>query len=134
MRGLFTDDAAGRAAMQAARAEWNSSLYGPERYWKPGSCRSVATPIKPLELEDVEPGDGDRVDAECFHDDAVHFAGEHVGLRVEAWYKHSATDVITQRHEINHYRRPSKSNRNPDLGGPAEAAGVLYVLTVKAPK
>ena len=33
----------------------------------------------------------------------------------------------------NRYRRPSKSNRSADLGGPKQDAGVLYVLTIKAP-
>lgn len=115
--GYFTNDAAGRAAMQAARAEWN------EHNAPNNLCRSIATPIKPLELEDVEPGDGDRVDYAM-----------NVPARAHAWFFAGATDVIIQRHEINRCRCPGKSNRSADLGGPVEAAGVLYVLIVKAPK
>lgn len=145
--GYFTDDDAGRAAMQAARTEWDAQAaeawiedtFSPaEHKWRkmqpdacPNKCRSIATPIKPLELEDVEPGDGDRVD--CIHR-PENEAIVPTALRVLYWYRHGATDVNTQRHEINRYRRPGKSNRSADLGGPEQAAGVLYVLTIKAPK
>ena len=50
--GYFTDDAAGRAAMQAARAEWDE--WNHEHAKRCGldvpKCRSIATPIKPLVL------------------------------------------------------------------------------------
>ena len=148
--GYFTDDAAGRAAMQAARMEWEKLCricegsgedrtrpriadgghgFFPDcqtcRRSKVQFCRSIATPIKPLEFEDVEPGDGERVDY-------VHRPEK--ALRVLYWYRHGAADVNTQHYEINRYRRPGKSNRSADLGGPEQAAGVLYVLTVRAPK
>ena len=130
--GYFTDDAAGRAAMQAARVEWNRHYSGrlaldaAAMVHAPGPwCRSITTPIKPLEFEDVEPGDGERVDY-------VHRPEK--ALRVLYWYRHGAADVNTQHYEINRYRRPGKSNRSADLGGPEQAAGVLYVLTIKAPK
>ena len=153
--GYFTDDAAGRAAMQAARTEWDSSYRQETAAWINAAptkemrserkaahyaemngcggkkCRSIATPIKPLELEDVEPGDGDRVD---YVHRPENEAIVPTALRVLYWYRHGATDVITQRQEINRYRRPGKSNRSADLGGPEQAAGVLYVLLVKAPK
>ena len=139
--GYFTDDDAGRAAMQSAQADWDAQAaedwcedtFSPAEHRRrraqpdacPNKCRSIATPIEPLELEDVEPGDGDRVDY-------VHRPEK--ALRVLYWYRHGATDVNTQHYEINRYRRPGKSNRSADLGGPEQAAGVLYVLTIKAPK
>lgn len=130
--GYFTDDAAGRVAMQAARGEWDGPQAANEDYF---GCHSIATPIKPLELDDVEPGDGDRVD---YVYQASAWAQLANGLgnteRPGAWFARGAADVITQRHEVNRYRRPGKSNRSADLGGPAEAVGVLYVLIVKAPQ
>ena len=159
--GYFTDDAAGRAAMQAARAEWAGSYRQETAAWINAAetkelrserkaahyaemngcggkkCRSIATPIKPLELEDVEPGDGDRVDYVHTLRTAAAFV-EHSRTAYNAvlnlWYRHGAVSVEVQRHEINRYRRPGKSNRDAELGGPEQAAGVLYVLTIKAPK
>ena len=145
--GYFTDDAAGRAAMQAARAEWDAQAaedwsedtFSPAEHRRrraqpdacPNKCRSIATPIKPLEFEDVEPGDGERVDYVLRNDcDGI----VPTSLRIRGWYLRGAASVDVRRHEINRYRRPGKSNRSADLGGPAEAAGVLYVLLVKAPK
>ena len=93
-------------------------------------CYSIATPIKPLEFEDVEPGDGERVDY-------VHRPENEAivpTVLVLYWYRHGAASVEVQRQEINRYRRPGKSSRSADLGGPEQAAGVLYVLTIKAPK
>jgi hypothetical protein len=127
--GYFTDDAAGRAAMQAARAEWQVHHLERRDAW---ACRSIATPIKSLALEDVEPGDGDRVD--YFAPTFEHTADEYVGSVVSVWLERGAASVVTRRHEINRYRRPGKSNRSADLGGPEQAAGVLYVLTIKASK
>ena len=151
--GYFTDDAVGRAAMQAARAEWDSSYRQETAAWINAvptkemrserkaahyaemngcgdkKCRSIATPIKPLELEDVEPGDGGRVDYILTNGTEISIA-----TRIFDWFTRGATDVVRQRHEINRYRRPGKSNRSADLGGPVTAAGVLYVLTIKAPK
>ena len=124
--GYFTDDAAGRAAMQAAQAEWGAA----DKISVSWST-TIATPIKPLELEDVELGDGDRVDYVLRNDcDGI----VPTSLRIRGWYLRGAASVDVRRHEINRYRRPGKSNRSADLGGPAEAAGVLYVLLVKAPK
>ena len=132
--GYFTDGAAGRAAMQAARAEWNAHGLASATGERSVMCRSIATPIKPLELEDVEPGDGDREDY-CVqaHPMTARMSGETVA-RVSAWGLLGAASVDVRRHEINRYRRPGKSNRSTDLGGPEQAAGVLYVLTIKAPK
>ena len=118
--GYFTDDDEGRAAMQVAQVEWGAADQISVSW-----STTIATPIKPLEFEDVEPGDGERVDY-------VHRPEK--ALRVLYWYRHGAADVNTQHYEINRYRRPGKSNRSADLGGPAEATGVLYVLLVKAPK
>ena len=140
--GYFTDDAAGRAAMQAARVEWNRHYSGrlaldaAAMVHAPGPwCRSIATPIKPLDLEDVEPGDGDRVESSLATTPQGALRAEtNIGWRIGEWYSRGAASVDVRRHEINRYRRPGKSNRSADLGGPAEAAGVLYVLTIKAPK
>lgn len=129
--GYFTDDDAGRAAMQAARAEWNAHGLASATGGRPVMCRSVATPINPFELEDVEPGDGDRVDYVLRNDcDGI----VPTSLRIRGWHRRGAVNINTQRHEINRYRRPGKSNRSADLGGPEQAAGVLYVLIIKAPK
>lgn len=134
--GYFTDDTAGRAAMQAARAEWDSFYRGISEgaVWQ---CSSIATPIKPLELEDVEPGDGDRVD--WFGTIGTSLTDQtplniSASIRVRAWLGRGAASVEVQRHEINRYRCPGKGNRSADLGGPEQAAGVLYVLIIKAPK
>ena len=150
--GYFTDDAAGRAAMQAARTEWDSSYRQETAAWINAAptkemrserkaahyaemngcggkkCRSIATPIKPLELEDVELGDGDRVAYHAHPDDCP------IAQQMHLWLQFGAAFVEIQRYEINRYRRPGKSNRSADLGGPEQAAGVLYVLTIKAPK
>jgi len=136
--GYFTDDAAGRAAMQAARVEWNRHYSGrlaldaAAMVHAPGPwSTTIATPIKPLELEDVEPGDGGRVDYVLRNDcDGI----VPTSLRIRGRYLRGAASVDVRRHEINRYRRPGKSNRSADLGGPEQAAGVLYVLTIKAPK
>ena len=133
--GYFTDDAAGRAAMQAARVEWNRHYSGrlaldaAAMVHAPGPwCRSIATPIEPLELEDVEPGDGDRVAYHAHPDDCP------IAQQMHLWLQFGAAFVEIQRYEINRYRRPGKSHRSADLGGPEQAADVLYVLTIKAPK
>ena len=138
--GYFTDDEAGRAVMQAARAEWDAADQISVS-WLNHACRFITTPIKPLELEDVEPGDGDRVDyVRCGSSELIFDAGEVydsrslIGLYASAWLGRGAASVEVQRHEINRYRRPGKSNRSADLGGSEQAAGVLYVLTIKAPK
>ena len=124
--GYFTDDAAGRVAMQVAQAEWGAA----DKISVSWST-TIATPIKPLELEDVEPGDGGRVDYVLRNDcDGI----VPTSLRIRGWYLRGAASVDVRRHEINRYRRPSKSNRDAELGGPEQAAGVLYVLTVRAPK
>ena len=158
--GYFTDDAAGRAAMQAARTEWeklcDSCAGTGEDRSKPriadgghgffpdcrtcrGNkiqfCRSITTPIKPLELEDVEPGDGDRKDSVLgITVPQIVRTEREICSRVIHWHQMGAASVDVRRHAINRYRRPGKSNRSADLGGPVTAAGVLYVLLVKAPK
>ena len=150
--GYFTDDDAGRAAMQAARVEWNDSYQQETAAWINAAptkairnarkaayyaemngcggkkCYSVATPIKPLELENVEPGDAARVGYHTHPDDCP------VAQQLHLWLQFGAASVDVRRHEINRYRRPGKSNRSADLGGPEQAADVLYVLTIKAPK
>lgn len=128
--GYFTADAAGRAAMLAARVEWDIYHERIEGCRDPqgNRCRSIATPIKPLELDDVEPGNGNREDY-CYD-----LSWREVMYQASTFMVLGAASVDVRRHEINRYRRPGKSNRSADLGGPAEAAGVLYVLIVKAPK
>ena len=141
--GYFTDDAAGRAAMQAAQADWDAQAaedwsedtFSPAEHRRrraqpdacPNKCRSSVTPIKPLDLEDVEPGDGDRVAYHAHPDDCP------IAQQMHLWLQFGAAFVEIQRYEINRYRRPSKSHRSADLGGPEQAADVLYVLTIKAP-
>ena len=134
--GYFTADDAGRAAMQSARTEWDTHYaFADVARYSASPCRSVATPIKPLELEDVEPGDGERVESSLATTPQGALRAEtNIGWRIGEWYSRGAASVDVRRHEINRYRRPGKSNRSADLGGPAEAAGVLYVLLVKAPK
>ena len=128
--GYFTDDAAGRVAMQVAQAEWGAA----DKISVSWST-TIATPIKPLELEDVEPGDGDRKDSVLgITVPQIVRAEREICSRVIHWHQMGAASVDVRRHAINRYRRPGKSNRSADLGGPAEAAGVLYVLLVKAPK
>ena len=129
--GYFTDDAAGRAAMQVAQVEWGAADQISVSW-----STTIATPIKPLELEDVEPGDGGRVDYMRVGDgeNLTSLCRLILGGIMSTWYQRGAASVDVCRHEINRYRRPGKSNRSADLGGPAEAAGVLYVLTIKAPK
>jgi hypothetical protein len=124
--GYFSD----HLAEMAARREWdkhygNSFDYATQTM----RCRSIATDITSLPLEDVEPGDGDRVDYLLESPDE-----EAWELRVHWWHARGAASVEVTRHLINRYRRPGQSHRDADLGGPAEAAGVLYVLRIKAPK
>ena len=121
--GYFTDDAAGRAAMQVAQAEWGAA----DKISVSWST-TIATPIKPLELEDVEPGDAARVGYHTHPDDCP------VAQQLHLWLQFGAASVDVRRHEINRYHRPGKSHRSADLGGPEQAADVLYVLTIKAPK
>ena len=149
--GYFTDDDAGRAAMQSAQADWDAQAaedwsedtFSPAEHRRrraqpdacPNKCRSSVTPIKPLDLEDVEPGDGGRVESSLATTPQGALRAEtNIGWRIGEWYSRGAASIEVQRHEVNRYRRPGKSNRSADLGGPAEAAGVLYVLTIKAPK
>ena len=128
--GYFTDDAAGRVAMQVAQAEWGAA----DKISVSWST-TIATPIKPLDLEDVEPGDGGRVESSLATTPQGALRAEtNIGWRIGEWYSRGAASVDVRRHEINRYRRPGKSNRSADLGGPEQAAGVLYVLTIKAPK
>ena len=142
--GYFTDDDAGRAAMQSAQADWDAQAaedwsedtFSPAEHRRrraqpdacPNKCRSSVTPIKPLDLEDVEPGDGDRVAYHAHPDDCP------IAQQMHLWLQFGAAFVEIQRYEINRYRRPGKSHRSADLGGPEQAADVLYVLTIKAPK
>ncbi len=111
----------------AARQEWDG--------WRIGTpmpkCRSKELAIVAAELEDVELGDGDRVDYFLFSHEKSQ---RHLDCRISMWFVCGATSVEMQRFLINKYRRPGRSNRDADLGGPVDSAGVLYVLVVKAPK
>lgn len=127
--GYFSD----YGVEMAARKEWDKP-YGVG----PSLCHSKQVAIAPLELEDVEPGDSDRVDymldkvpksIAAFDDESLR-----VGQNVWQWHRRSAISVEVQRFLINKYRRPGMSARDGDLGGPEQAAGVLYVLRIKAPK
>jgi len=94
-------------------------------------CRSKEITIVAAELEDVEPGDGDRVDYFLF---GAKRTQSHLDFRISMWFVNGASSVEVQRYSINKYRRPGMSARNSDLGGPVDAAGVLYVLKIKAPR
>ncbi len=120
----------------AARREWDKDQL--DRATTPGQrrvkCRSKEVAVVTTELENVEPGDGDRVDY-CVQEHPMTTrmcAGTND--RASAWMLMGAASVEIQRFLINKYRRPGKSNRDADLGGPVDAAGVLYVLVIKAPK
>lgn len=124
--GYFSD----HVAEMAARREWNRQYYLTH---KTDVCRSIEMPIAPAALEDVEPGDGDRddyFDAET----AQHDHRSELYMRLYSWYQRGAASIEVSRHLINRWRRPGKPSRDADLGGAPEAAGVLYVLRVKAPK
>jgi hypothetical protein len=118
----------------AARREWNEHYRA-----KPGygsqceACRSKEVSIVAAELENVEPGDGDRVDYLYFGvvGASSGFCNIHAQLEAD-WLRRGAASVEIQRFLINKYRRPGKPNRDADLGGPTDAAGVLYVLKIKA--
>jgi hypothetical protein len=126
--GYFSD----HVAEMAARREWNEQDH--EHAWRIGlnvpMCRSIDTPIVSAELEDVEPGDGDRVEHRLHEIDANWVPQE----RIQQWLTRGAASVSVERYPINRYRRLGMSSRDADLGGLAEAAHVLYVLKIKAPK
>lgn len=139
--GYFSD----HVAEMAARKEWDEWYYRrqvPDQSWAGTAgttpkCRTVETPIVAAEFEDVEPGDGDRVDH--FHESVKHPLAQaqmrqRMDAKIDLWLDCGATSVEVRRYLVNRYRRPGMSNRDADLGGPQEAAGVLYVLVVKAPK
>ena len=127
--GYFSD----HVAAMAARKEWDKSYDESFDYaTQTKRCRSIETPIAPAELENVETGDGDRVDYVWSKRDMP--CGESIRILSRDWFDRGAASVEVQRFLINRWRRPGMSNRDADLGGPVEAAGVLYVLTVKAPK
>lgn len=125
--GYFSD----HVAEKAARAAWWNP---PEIEIKSQRCRSVETAIISAELEDVEPGDGDRT--EYVYTTTAWSTVQTIpgiGHRTWEWFNRGAASVEIRRYLVNRYRRPGMSNRDADLGGPREAAGVLYVLVVKAP-
>lgn len=133
--GYFSD----HVAAQAARREWDEwhlqqAVPGPNWSGSAGSalkCRSVETPIVSAELEDVEKGDGDRI---VYWKSGPNDFGLPSAELISRWLRCGAASVDVSRFLINKYRRPNKSIRDADLGGPEQAAGVLYVLRVKAPK
>jgi len=92
--------------------------------------------IASLELENIEPGNGDRVD--FVYEAGGEFARGIAAKRAEGamgdWLREGAISIEAQRFLINKYRRPGMSARDSDLGGPVDAAGVLYILKIKAPK
>lgn len=122
--GFFTDDAAGRIALKDAITEWDSCLYGTCRIWMPRTCRHSAVSIVPAEIDDVEPGDTIKFDYSYWR---------NTDFIRDEWLNHGAASVLTERFEINRWRRPGKSNRSADLGGTAGTAGVLHMLTITAP-
>lgn len=123
--GYFSD----YPAEVAARKEWDEADTT-RRVSKASRCRSHEVAIAPLELENVEPGDGDRVDY-CIQELTIRCSSGTID-RVSAWHLMGAASVEVQRFLINKYRRPNRPSRDSDLGGPAQAAGVLYVLKIKA--
>lgn len=135
--GYFRD----HVAEMTARKEWDATMVREGR-----KCRSIVTDVVAAELEEVSVGDGERL---------IHYLDERpsemqseggkageltlrgskiVGQLASLWLNRGAADVVVSRYLVNKYRRPSGSLRDDDLGGPAQAAGVLYVLRVKAPQ
>jgi len=115
----------------AARREWDLWYHSPEQRRRGfGICHSEEVAIV-AEFENVEPGDGDRVDYFQHFGDTT---GAEAGCKAAMWLRRGAASVEIQRFLINKYRRPGKPNRDADLGGPLDAAGVLYVLKIKAPR
>jgi len=110
----------------AARREWVVAVKGHIK-----GCRTKEVAIVAAELENVEPGDGDRVDYFQHFGDTT---GAEAGCKAAMWLRRGAASVEIQRFLVNKYRRPGKPNRDADLGGPTDAAGVLYVLKIKAPR
>jgi hypothetical protein len=135
--GYFSD----YGVAMAARQEWNAHYdqrvpRGQSKLSLGLICRSTEVTIAPLELENVEPGDGDRID--FVYEVGGEFARGIAAKRVEGamgdWLREGATSVEVQRFLVNKYRRPSMSAKDSDLGGPVDVVGVLYVLRIKAPK
>lgn len=126
--GYFSD----YGAEMATRREWGRS------HGASSLCRSYEVAIAPLELEDVKPGDGDRVDYVFEWIDKCGTLDENetyrIAVRQREWFRRGAASVEVQHFLINKYRRPGCSARDSDLGGPVDAAGVLYILKIKAPK
>ncbi len=124
----------------AARREWDAyydGIFALTARWTAARCRSKETTIVAAELENVEPGDGDRVDMICEisrNAKALADSGAIADMRILRWQEWGAVSVEIQRFLINKYRRPGISARDNDLGGPTDAAGVLYVLKIKAPR
>mgnify|MGYP006921424037 CR=1 FL=1 len=132
--GYFSD----YPAEVAARKEWHEHYDQrvPLRQSKLSLglvCRSKETAIVAAEVENVEPGDGDRVDYLKGLPTDVYLALE-LNVRIGMWLHRGAISVEVQRFLINKYRRSGMSVRDADLGGPTDAAGVLYVLKIKAPR
>lgn len=128
--GYFND----YGVAMAARQEWDTwtDVNVPNRHRRQ-YCRSHEVAIAPLELENVESDDGDRVDY-CIQEYPMTTRCSSGTIdRVSAWHLMGAS-VEIQRYLINKYRRPGMSARDSDLGGPVDAAGVLYVMRIKAPK
>lgn len=128
--GYFSD----HIAEMAARREWDKAHDKSHDYaTQTARCRSVVTDVVTAELEGIDVGDGERIDCHLGSQDvAVH--DEYVGIRVAEWLRRGAADVVVSRYLVNKYRRPGGRLRDADLGGPAQAAGVLYVLRVRAPQ
>ncbi len=120
----------------AARQEWDAWNHDHAQRvgLKVPKCRSKEIAIVAAELENVEPGDGDRVDYCVQEYPMTTRMCASTNDRASAWMLMGAASVEIQRYLINKYRRPGKPNRDADLGGPVDAAGVLYVLVIKAPK
>lgn len=129
--GYFSDF----AVEMTARKEWNAHHIEVDE-WPPGTspCRSIVTSVTLTDLEDVGVGDGERIDYIYINKCGFDRAGlpSSAADRVVDWSRHGAAAVTVSRHLVNKYRRPGGSLRDADLGGPAQAAGVLYVLRVRA--
>lgn len=130
--GYFSD----HLAETAARAEWNTWYGSCGGTGRPLRCSSTVVAVVAAELEDVDKGDGDRVDYVYMDGHGFHRAGLPTSCadRVVDWSRQGAAAVEVQRHLVNKYRRPGGSLREADLGGPQQAMGVLYVLRVRAPQ
>jgi hypothetical protein len=106
--------------VQHARNDWRSAGFVRESQSRPELWSD--------NLEQVDVGDGDRVDFLFMPRVGSSDRTEELGSRVALWLHRGAASVEVERFLVNKWRRPDSTE-----AGPEEAAGALFVLCVKAP-